>query len=484
MNINLNNCFPLGKDGKRAPLPKQQEFLSAVLDRNGPKFVAYYGGYGSGKSLILCITMICQAVLYGGEYVIAREFMPELRRTTFKLFLELLPKELLIEHRVADAEVHIKAAGGKKAIVYFVGLDSPGKLDSLTLSGAAIDESSQVSEEAFLKLQGRLRHPTGLRKLLLAGNPKGHDWVYRYFIKQDMFATPNERTLYRLIVAPTTENFHLAADYVQSMLSSYSKERIQRDIMGSFDSFEGQVYGEFNRAVHVVRPFRIPDEWPRIIGADHGYTNPACFLWGAVDYNGALWIYREFYQSEWIIEEIVKGKYVNGAYKKGILELMERPELKQLEGAFIDPSTRAVRSQTGVSDWDTYLEHLPPTFPLFMAKNDVSSGIDKVKSFLKPNERTGKPSIYIFDTCGALLDELSEYRYQELGPGQEGKVNQRETPRKYHDHACDALRYMVASRPDAPVVTKKAPQYPTLETALQKELRELKRPTQSDPFGF
>lgn len=486
MIVNLNECFPVGISGRREPLPKQKEFMTLALDPTGPKFVAYYGGYGSGKSLILCITMISQGVLHGGEYVIARQFMPELRRTTMKLFLELVPKDLLLEHRVADAEIHIKAAGGKKAVFYFVGLDSPEKLDSLTLSGGAIDEASQVSEEAFLKLQGRLRSPVGLRKLLLVGNPKGHDWVYRYFLKQDMFQTVKEKSLYRIIVAPTTENIHLAPDYVQSMLSSYSKERIQRDIMGSFDSFEGQVYSEFNRALHVVRPFRIPDEWTRVIGADHGYTNPTCFLWGAMDYDGAIYIYREFYEREWLIEEIVKGKNVQGAHQKGVLELTSKGEMKELEGAFIDPSTRSVRSQTGVSDWDTYLEHFPNSFPLYPAKNDVSSGIDKVKSYLKANDKTGKPRLYIFETCVNLLDELSEYRWAELGPNQEGRVNQKEAPRKYNDHAADALRYLVASRPDAPEMKKqpnKAP-YATSEWVLRQELKRLKKPKLADPFGF
>jgi hypothetical protein len=44
--------------------------------------MAYFGGVGSGKSLILCITMLIQGIMHGGEYVIARQYMPELKRTT------------------------------------------------------------------------------------------------------------------------------------------------------------------------------------------------------------------------------------------------------------------------------------------------------------------------------------------------------------------------------------------------------------------
>lgn len=459
--------------------------MALVLSAKGPKFCAYYGGYGSGKSLILCITMIIQAVMHGGDYVIARQFMPELRRTTYKLFLELLPKELLLEHRVADCEIKIRSVSGKPSTIYFVGLDSPEKLDSLNLSGAAIDEASQVTEEAFLKLQGRLRHPQGLRKVILVGNPKGHDFVYKYFVKKDMFRTPAEKAQYHLISAPSTENVHLPSGYVESMLSSYSKERVQRDIMGSFDSFEGQVYHEFTRNVHVIKPFKIPEEWPRVIGADHGYTNPTCWLWGAVDYDGNMYVYREFYKSGWLIEEIVKGKDGPEGRERGVLEMISRVEMSALEGVYLDPSTRAVRSQTGISDWDNYLEYLPRTFPLCPARNDVAAGIDKVKTLLKIDEKTSKPKLYIFETCENVLDEISEYRYAELGPGQEGKTNQKEAPRKYHDHAMDALRYMVASRPDTPSLAANNSQapYPTAESWIRKELKDLKRPRQKDPFG-
>lgn len=480
MKIDLNNCFPPSKDGERGPLPKQKEFLKNMLDAKGPKHIAYYGGYGSGKSVTLVVANIMLGVIYGGSYVIARHFMPELRRTTMKLFLELLPKELLLEHRVADAEIHIKSQKGK-AVFYFVGLDDPGKLDSLTLSGASIDEASQTTEEAFLKLQGRLREPTGLRKILLAGNPKGHDWVYHYFIKQDFHNVKIKKDHFKMIVAPSTENIHLAEDYVENMLSTYSPERIQRDVMGSFDAFEGQVYNEFIRNIHVVQPFAIPTEWTRVIGIDHGYRNPSCWLWGAVDYDENVYIYREFYEREWLIEEICKGN--NKINKPGVMSLMGKERIEQ---ARIDPSTRAVRGASGLSDWDTYVDNLPKDFPLCLANNEKTAGIDRVKSFLKISSVTNKPKLFIFGDCMNLIDELSSYRYKELSPGQVGMVNEKEEPAKVNDHACDALRYLIMSRPEAPKektsIWKKL-KYNSLEGNLYRELQSWKKPKNNkDPF--
>jgi len=487
MQIDLNNCFPEpGRPGvPRGPLPKQKEFMDQSLLPGDPKYIAYFGGVGSGKSLILCITMLVQGIMHGGEYVIARQFMPELKRTTYKTFLEVCPPELIVDHKVALSEVHVRSVTGKPAIFYFVGLDEPDKLRSLNLSGFGIDEASQVSEESFLLLMNRLRNPRGLRKGLIVGNPAGHNWVYQYFVKQDFMKTPEAKKQFRLILAPSTENLHLPEGYVESMLSTYSQDRIQREIMGSFDAFEGAVYPEFRRDVHVIKPFPIPETWTRLVGIDHGYRNPAAWVWGAVDGDGNVYIYREFYQSEWLIEEIVNGH----KQKKlpGVLEMMKG---ERIDRAFIDPSTRAARNERNgakCSDWDLYLQYLPDNFPLSPANNDVTSGIDRVKSYLKVNERTKRPRIYVFDTCANLIEEMSKYRYKELRHNQVGTSNEKEEPYKFEDHAVDALRYLVISQPDPTRYAEdpmKDIKRGTLQEALYKDIRALKTPKRSsDPFG-
>lgn len=474
---------------KRGPLPKQQAYMNDVLDPKGPKYVAYFGGVGSGKSMILCITMLIQGILHGGEYVIARQFMPELKRTTYKTFLEICPKELIIDHKIALSEVHVRSASGKPAIFYFVGLDEPDKLRSLNLSGFGIDEASQVSEEAFLLLMNRLRNPTGLRKGIIVGNPAGHNWIYHRFVKQDLFKDEATKRDYRLIRAPSTENVHLPDGYVQTMLQNYSEERIQREIMGSFDAFEGMVYPEFRRDIHVVSPFKLPDNWTRVVGIDHGYRNPTAWVWGAVDNDGNIYIYREFYQKEWLIEEICTGHKQKN--EPGVMQLMKvGDKYEKITDARIDPSTKAARNEKNgrkYSDFDIYQENLPSDFPLFIANNEVSPGIDRVKTFLKPDARTGKPRLYIFSTCSNLIEEMTKYRYRELSAAQIGRQNEKEDPYKHDDHAVDALRYLIMAQPEPnpipeDIYTKI--KYHSLEGSLHRNLEAIRNPSRnSDPFG-
>jgi hypothetical protein len=278
-----------------------------------------------------------------------------------------------------------------------------------------------------------------------------------------------------MIVAPSTENVHLPEGYIEGMLGSYSPERIKRDIMGSFDSFEGMIYSEFDRSLHVVHPFDIPDSWTRIIGHDHGFTNAAASVFGAVDEDGNIIIYNENYQNETLIEDICK---------KGITPKIGKD---RISGMYIDPSTKAKRNQSGgvaYSDFSTYLDNLPKSVPLILANNDVRSGIDRIKTFLKINPKTKKPRLTIFNTCTNLLEEIGEYRWAELSSNQEGTKNQKEEPRKYNDHAVDALRYLVISRPDpSKVVDHSKAEFPTMSGAIKKDFENLRKPKEKDPFG-
>lgn len=474
--INLQDCFPEGPDGTRGPLPKQKAFMDAVLDPKGPAYVLYSGGVGSGKTLIGCITMLTLAVLYSGDYLVCRLFNPELKITTYDAFLKLCPPDLIIEHRVADQIIRLRSMDGKESRVIFRGLEEPEKHRSLNLNAAYIDESSQVSEEAFTLLQGRLRGKS-VRKIFMTTNPNGHSWLYRYFVKKDW---PNEiaKRKFLHISAPSTENVHLPEGYVEGMLSTWSDDRIKREVMGSWDAFSGQVYTEFDRSLHVIRPFAIPDEWTKFIGADHGYRNPSAFMWMACDYDGNLYVYREFYEREWHIDEILKGNKRPGREGKGVIALSRK---EKIEGIWIDPSTKADRGKE--SDFTTYTENLPQDWSLIPANNSVSTGIDRVKQYLKVDPSTGKPRLFIFDTCKNLIEEIAQYKYEDLNPSQAGIKNIKESPVKKDDHSVDALRYAVMSRPETPKLEDKQAQFRkggSMQASIAKELYDLKHPAKGD----
>ena len=491
--LSVSEWFPEPPPGKpRGPLPKQQLFMDLASQPGTPKYIRYCGGIGSGKTLIGCIQVILWAVQHPGDYLVARQFLPELKITTYKTFKDICPPALIAEERVADGIIRLKTvAKGKVSNIIFRGLDEPDKLRSLNLSGFYIDEANQVSEAAFMLLQGRLRGP-GLRKGIMTMNSGGHDWSWRWFVKKDMITKEEVKVQFVNIYAPSTENIHLPEGYVETILASWSEERIKREIFADEDSFEGQVYTEFRQDLHVVQPFAIPENWNRFIGIDHGYRNPSAWVWGAMDFDGNIYVYREFYEREWLIEDICrKGKDKRPSVMDMMLIPGSRPaKHERIEWAKIDPSTKSRRNEregTKLSDFDLYAENLPRDFPLNTANNDVTAGIDKVKTWLKP-DKNGKPHLYVFNTCSNLIDEMSRYRYPELTVSQQGKKAEKENPLKVDDHACDALRYLVMGLPDIPTQAENIYEkirYNSLEGALHRDLEEMRNPNKGkDPFGM
>ncbi len=403
--------------------------------------------------------------------------MPELKSTTFKTFLEVCPPELIKQVKVADMEVHLWNVEGSVSVIYFRGLEDADKLRSMNLCLAYIDEAAQVSEAAFMLLQGRLRGKHW-RKLIITQNPGGHDWCWRWFVRQDHITDPAIKDLFLNIRAPSTENTHLPAGYVETMKATWSAERIKREIEGSDDTFEGQIYNEFDRAIHVIKPFRIPDDWTIRIGGDDGYRAAAAWVYGAIDPEGDCYIWNEFYEKEWLIEEICK----NG--KDGRPSAMAKLGSRTVEQMRMDPSAKQVKN--GITNWDTYLRYLPPNFPMLEAQKSVQTGIERVKSYLKPDKR-GKPRLFIFDTCVNLLDEIAQYKWAERQMSQQGKMNEKEEPVKHNDHACDALRYLIMTMPEPnPKVDDPAEKNRrgTLERALFDDIAMMKKPKKSsDPWS-
>ena len=78
-------------------------------------------------------------------------------------------------------------------------------------------------------------------------------------------------------------------------LESLPEIEKQRQRYGIWDAFEGQVFKELSKNIHAYEDFDIPSEWERYCVFDWGYSSPFSVGWYAVDYDGVLWRYREWY---------------------------------------------------------------------------------------------------------------------------------------------------------------------------------------------
>lgn len=160
------------------PLDSQKRFHGCMA-----RFKGFSGPIGSGKSQALCNEALLLAVQNPGRTgLIGAPTYPMLRDSTQASLFEVLERsELSWEFNKAENQLLLKDTGSK---ILFRSLDDYERLRGTNLAWFGVDELTYTSEEAWLRLEGRLRDPKAKRLCGFAvWTPKGFDWVYRKFLQ-------------------------------------------------------------------------------------------------------------------------------------------------------------------------------------------------------------------------------------------------------------------------------------------------------------
>lgn len=178
-------------------------------------------------------------------------------------------------------------------------LDDPAKYASSEFCIVAIDELTKNPEQVFDQLRSIVRWPgISNTKIIAATNPGGigHQWVKRRWIDRIFPVHEPEPEQFHFVQAFAKDNPHLAKEYILG-LSGLPEGLRKAYLDGSWDLYEGQFFNEWHEPTHVVEPFEVPDTWRKIRSIDHGRTAPTACMWGAVDFDGRIHWYREYYMA-------------------------------------------------------------------------------------------------------------------------------------------------------------------------------------------
>jgi len=231
--------------------------------------------------------------------------------------------------------------------------------------------------------------------------------------------------LRKFIPARLTDNPYLAetGEY-EAMLRSLPEVERRRLLEGDWDVAEGAAFPEFSRNIHVVdaSQMQIPAGWLRVRAADYGYAAPSCVLWGAIDWDDTLWIYREFYGSGQNAEQLahtitaLEGNDPNMYY------------------SVLDASCWN-KTGSGPSIAETLIRCGARFTP---SDRNRMAGKLELHRRLQIDPISNLPRIKVLSTCTHLIRTLSGIPLS--------KTNPEDVDTKADDHAYDALRYMCMTR--------------------------------------
>lgn len=411
--------------------PRQVEFFRAKA-----RHVSYGGARGGGKSWAMRMKFVTLAIQYPGlKLLLLRRTLPELRENHLLPLLALLTgfARYKSEERAFlfpnGSRLKLGYCDIEKDVFQYQGQE----YDVVGFEEATLFTESQIQ---FVLTCNRSIRPDFKPRAFYTMNPGGvsHAYFKRLFIDRRFRENENPDD-YLFIPARVQDNPVLIEsnpEYVQ-ILKALPEPLRRAHLDGDWDVFLGQVFNEFSRETHVLKPFAIPKTWTRFRSMDWGFAKPYAVLWYAVDFDGVIYVYRELYG--------YGG--VDVGTKETATEVARRVRaLEQGEEVigFADP---AIWSRTG---------HDGPTIAEEFAIQGVGwqkADNDRIQGKMQVHLRLKEGKLKFFETCQHLIRTLPAMVYDQHRP--------EDVDTRQEDHAYDSLRYGLMSRPWVPEQTKKRP---------------------------
>ncbi len=405
----------------------QTEFLAAAETD-----VLYGGAAGGGKSYAMLVDPLRYAHRAAHRALIIRRSMPELRELIDKS-RELYPKAFP-GCKYREVEKLWNFPSGAKIEFGFLERDADVyRYQGQAYSWIGFDEITHLPTEfSWNYLASRLRTTDSeiVPYMRCTANPGGvgAHWVKnRYILPSDpdtSFVGKDGLTR-KFIPARLEDNPFLAMDgRYEKMLKALPPTQRKQLLEGNWDVNEGAAFTEFSLEEHVIPPFQIPIHWDRVKGIDYGYASESACVWATIDpSDGTLIVYRELYR-----------KGLTGQDLGTIITEMEVEDPFSVQGV-LDTAAWSRTGTTGPTVGETLVRQ---GHKLRRADKNRIQGKIQIHEYLRL-QPSGRPRLQIFSSCPSLIRELQSIPLD--------KTNPEDVNTHAPDHAYDALRYLIMSRP-------------------------------------
>lgn len=402
---------------KYTPLPSQQKFHDS-----GARFKGFSGPVGSGKSQALCHEAIRLSYINAGLLgLIGAPTYPMLRDATLTSFTALLrDNDIPYDFNKSESVMTMKDSGSK---ILFRAVNEFEGLRGTNLAWFGVDELTYTTEEAWLRLEARLRDPEAMQ---LCGmgvwTPKGFDWVYRRFIREAVAG-------YEVIRARPYENRHLldcVPDFYERLKSSYDERFFQQEAQGDYVNIKaGTVYTAFDRQRN-VKEMSVDRDVPLFWTLDFN-VDPMCSL-----------IVQRDGDDLRVLDEIV----LHRASTNNACEEFQARFPNHQAGLVVYGDASGARMQTaGTNDYKIITEFLRREgYERFQIKVPASNPAVRERVQLvnsKMLSASGESHLMVSPRCRELIKDLEEVTYMPDSV----VIDKDRDPKR--THLSDALGYLV-----------------------------------------
>lgn len=474
---------------------------------HGPTPMLLSGGWGAGKTWLGCKKGLYLSLEYPkNRGVIVRAVGKELRATTQATWYKGCPRHLYdprLGGRRNDQEGKLILRNGSE--VLFMHMDDPetaGIIRGLEINWFLIDqaeENPERMEEIFDLLLGRLgrwdiaevpqwmqdqyreehgrewpyRHPEKGTPVpppypMLTCNPDVEThWLYRRFHPESPeFHEKYAKEGYAFFDMPSEDNQFLGEINLKFLLA-HDDAFIRRNVKGLWGMPEG--------AIHSIHPTSVLEGTPELEKyfrehctlyrcMDYGDSAPTCVLWMAVDRNGNVFWFREYYMPNLVISKHranITGLSTYEAYKGNYADPSIFHKMPAKESGTTIPARYCV------ADEYADVKDQPRSTAIFWtpADNNELGTRNRINEYLRfdpdrihPITRQPGSARMFYVKQGpnyphGVVHALRQTRNQrrvKIGTELGKPIFSDERDETVTDHAYDPVRYGTATRPPAP----------------------------------
>lgn len=405
---------------------KQQLFLEAT------EFEVLFGGAaGGGKSYAQLIGAYLFALKYPkSKQIIFRRTFPELEHSIIRVSREMFRSDLASYN---SSNKSWRFINGSVVDFGYIGADADVyQYQSAEYDVIRFDEVTNFTEFQYVYMLSRCRGSNGYPKQIRSStNPSGVglQWCKERFVDvappNTTYTAPNGTTR-RFIPSLVQDNKFLMEsdpDYIKRLDALPEKER-KALLLGVWDAFEGQYFTEFSRDVHVCEPFPIPEWWQRYRGIDYGLDCAAC-VWAAFDDLGNCFIYKEYAEPNKVISDASR-------------DIIERTAGDDILVTFAPFDMWGRSRESGATQAELFARS---GLPFCEVRQSREAGWLNLHEWMRVVN--GQSKFHIFNTCTGLIKCIPALMHDDKHPT--------DVSTEPHDitHLPDALRYLMAGRPQA-----------------------------------
>ena len=381
------------------------------------------GAVRSGKTVIMSLSFVLWAfqTFNGENFGMAGKTIGSFKRNVwFWLKLILIGRGFCIRKLpdLDNANAYVISKGDVENYFFiFGGKDEKSQdlVQGFTAAGFFFDEVT-LMPESFVN-QCIARCSVDGSKLWFNCNPDGPFHWFKLDWVDDVINRNALRIQFKL-----EDNPSLSAKKIEQYKRQFRGVFYERFILGLWVIAEGVIYSMFKHEMVIDRVPKTIVMRRKWIGVDYGQSNATVFLLIGLGSDNKLYILDEYYHvgKESQIQKS-PSKYAKD-FKKWLIKNGAEGMYVKYEHIFCDPSAKGFMLQMfeeGVRG-------------IKQADNEVLKGIELISSIIDND------LLRVLRHCTNTIKEFSAYRWdpkaQEKGE---------DKPVKQHDHAMDALRYVV-----------------------------------------